>query len=242
MPRPETCSVCGQEVRFGARQPSDNPSWLHREPVDHQTILGQRFTPAAQFSAEMEYLHREFIDADGKPYTAALYDIRKDKDVERRKRRLAEYHGQDPDYVEPLPPIEIHATPVEPDTFAPRSGLRQVVNLVEKTPGWERYRLTHARGPYLGANGESLGVSDTIVLGAREDVGLDGSRRFAVASWRDGKFDHAYIGVLKDGRLDPLDRADATTMKNWIKGKREANPSEGDDRPGLSVPGLDSGS
>lgn len=121
--------------------------------------------------------------------------------------------------IDPLPPVEVWCHPVEPDTFAPRSGIRQVVNLVDKTEGWERYRLTHARGPYTGAKGELLSISDTIVLGAR-NVLLDGTVRVAVASWRDGKFDFAFVGLIQGGRLTPY-KVDATTMKNWIKGTHD---------------------
>lgn len=115
-----------------------------------------------------------------------------------------------------LPPVEIWCHPVEPDTFEPRSGIKQVINLVEKTDGWERYRLTHARGPYAGSKGQCLSISDTIVLGAR-NVLVDGTVRVAVASWRDGKFDFAFIGLIQGGHLTPH-KVDATTMKNWIKG------------------------
>jgi hypothetical protein len=128
----------------------------------------------------------------------------------------AELEGDDDGPIGPLPPVEIYRRPVEPDIFEPRSGIKQVVNLVEKTEGWERYRLTRARGPYVGSKGQCLSISDTIVLGARQ-VLLDGTVRVAVASWRDGKFDFAYIGIIKDNRLSPH-RVDATSMKNWIKG------------------------
>lgn len=118
-----------------------------------------------------------------------------------------------------IPPVEVWCHPIEPDAFEPRSGIKQVINLVEKTAGWERYRLTHARGPYTGAKGQCLSVSDTVVLGAR-NVLLDGSVRVAVASWRDGKFDFAFVGLIQGGRLTPH-KVDATTLKNWIKGTHD---------------------
>lgn len=93
--------------------------------------------------------------------------------------------------------------------------MRQIANLLIKTEDWELRRLTHARGPYLGQGGECLSVSDTIVIGGQRRV--DDGTQVAVASWRDGKFDHAYIGTIQDGHLNPR-RVDATTMKNWIKG------------------------
>lgn len=123
---------------------------------------------------------------------------------------------EDDEPVGPLPPVEVPAHPADPDDFPPRSGIRQVINLVEKTEGWERAALTSSRGPYMGAKGQCLSISDVTVLKARQVV-LDGSVRIAVASWRDGKFDFAYIGIIKDHRLSPA-RVDASSMKNWIKG------------------------
>lgn len=43
MPRPQTCSRCGEEVRYGTRE--GVTGWLHRGEVDHLPIFGQIFTP-----------------------------------------------------------------------------------------------------------------------------------------------------------------------------------------------------
>lgn len=213
MPRPETCSRCGQEVRYGTR--AGVTGWLHRGKVDHLPIFGQVFTP--EMAAEVEHQRRNvirFFD-DGTSYTTAEYDIEKDKDVARRRARLAELRGEPLQTEHIIPPVEVPCHPLEVDDLPPRSGMRQVANLVIKTEGWELRRLTHARGPYMGQNGECLSISDTIVLGAR--CAVDDGTRIAVVSWRDGKFDHAYIGTIQDGHLNPR-KVDATTMKNWIKG------------------------
>lgn len=221
--RSETCSRCSQEVRFGTR--GTTTGWLHREDVDHIAILGRIATP--EDLAEIDRQDREVVryDNDGMAYTTAEFDILKDKDVDRRRRRLAELKGEDPDYVEPLPPVEVQAHDVDPTDFPPRSGIRQVINLVHgkgktRVDGWELISVRHARGPYVGADGSVLSISDTHVVKARGPRELDGGLPIAVASWRDGKFDFAFIGTIKDNRLDPH-KVDATTMKNWIKGTHD---------------------
>lgn len=124
----------------------------------------------------------------------------------------------------PLPPVEIQGHSVEPKDEIVPGGVRTITNLLAKQ-GWELRRLTHARGPYVGAKGDVLSISDTIVLGAREAPrcwrgGLDRPPRIAVASWRDGKFDFAYVGVIQDGTIVVRDRANNTAMKAWIKGEK----------------------
>lgn len=167
------------------------------------------------------------------------------------------WHRADPDHsstsprvapveekAEPLPPVEVWAHDVDPASFTPQSGIRQIANLVSgitrvtpagksstskkhpaAAPGWELVNLHHARGPYVGSKGELLSVSDTHVLRARGPVELDGSRKIAVASWRDGKFDFAFIGTIVGGRLSPI-KVSSDEMKGWIKGLYEPpNPS-----------------
>lgn len=210
---PAQCSACGEEIRLGYRD--GKKGWWHREAVDHAPIHGHRMT-----WADVEESRRQREDVirytdEGEPYTTAEYEIKKDPDKARRRRRLAALKGEDPDYVEPIPEPEMRATPVEVESLPPRSGMRQIANLVVKTEGWELRRLTAARGPYVGGDGSVLSISDSLVLGARGQE-LDGGVAIAVASWRDGKFDHAYAGVLKDGvaKVDPVN---ATELKTWIK-------------------------
>lgn len=123
-----------------------------------------------------------------------------------------------------IPPPEVSAHPVGPDDFPPRSGIRQIYNLIGKTPGWEVVRFTAARGPYVGSKGEVLSISDSVVLTARGPVLLDGSRRVAVASWRDGAFDFAHLGVAKNGRIE-ITPGNSAAMKDWIK-HREPEPPQ----------------
>lgn len=127
----------------------------------------------------------------------------------------------EPEEVVAVPAVEVRAHDVDPADFAPRSGIRQVLKLIDKTEGWELVNCQHARGPYLGSKGEALSVSDSHVVRARA-LRLDGSVDVVVGSWRDGKFDFAFVGTFKDGLLDSQ-KADSTAMKNWIK-------NEGSDR------------
>lgn len=228
----EQCSACGEEIRLGYRDGVKN--FWHRENVDHSPIHGHRLTRA---QAEADERHRRehiYYDDDGKPYTAAEWEISRDKDSNRRRRRLAELRGEDPDYVEPIPEPEIPRYDIDPATLESGSGVAQIYNLLAgitrvtpkgksskspkhppMAPGWEVRRLTGARGPYIGSDGSVLSISDTIVLGA---VGpeVDGGRAIAVASWRDGKFDTAYKGRIKDGTAH-IDPVNATDLKTWIK-------------------------
>lgn len=129
----------------------------------------------------------------------------------------------DADEGEVIPPVEVPCHPVEPDTLPPRSGLRQVINLAARQ-GWERKRLTHARGPYMGGRNQVLSISDSVVLEVHAPRELDGSYRWAVASWRDSKFDFAFIGTARRGARLEIHGVDATTLKNWIKGTHDLQP------------------
>jgi hypothetical protein len=89
-------------------------------------------------------------------------------------------------------------------------GARIFINLAAKV-GWAITRLTYARGPYLGAKGKSLGVSDSVVLHLRGPV-VDGAPLQAVGSWRDGKSDFAYQ-VHRSTRT----RVGARALTEWMK-------------------------
>lgn len=198
----EQCSVCGEEIRFGTRD--GVTAFWHRENVDHMPKHGHLSYPSKDDTRVVE---------------------------------------EEPDPLQSAT-VEVWAHPVEPTEFAPQSGLRQIANLVSgetrvmpngkaskskkhpaMAPGWELVNITHARGPYRGSKGEVLSISDTHVLRARGPVEVDGSRRVAVASWRDLSFDFAFIGVLRPGgRIDPLRKASSDEMKDWIKGHDLPDP------------------
>jgi hypothetical protein len=149
--------------------------------------------------------HREDVDHEADPVVpeARTYDL--DEDGE-------------PIIIVPPPEPEVACHDVSIDDFPPRSGIRQICNLVKKTPGWELRRLTASRGAYLGAKGQVLSTSDSVVLGARGPARLDGSVPIAVASWRDGAFDFAHIGAITDSHQVPMTKVSSTDMKGWIKG------------------------
>lgn len=91
----------------------------------------------------------------------------------------------DEEPVEPIPEPEVRATPKTVEDLPPRSGMRQIANLLVNE-GWQ-LSISYARGPYLSAAGKMLSVSDSIVI-----RGLDNGRQI-VGSWRDAKFDFAYV-------------------------------------------------
>lgn len=215
------CGACGEEIRRGLRH--GRTDWWHREDVDHAAVLGQPFTSelAAQVGIELDVVRLRL--AKGVAAKCPTYQrfwpleeyTTREHDRAKMKKSIRDALDDEDDIVVELPPVEIPCHPVDVSTFAPRSGIRQVCNLVAKQ-GWELVRLTHARGPYVGASGACLSISDTIVLAARK-VRVDGSTNVAVGSWRDGKFDFAFTGTIQNGNLSTT-KADATQMKNWIKG------------------------
>lgn len=117
---------------------------------------------------------------------------------------------------DPIPKPELSATPVTIETFPPRSGIRQICNLALKH-GWKIASLTKSRGPYLGSKGVALGSSDAILLRIIGPMRLDESVPIAVASWRNGDFDFAYVGAIQDRKLHPR-KVNSTGLKDWIKG------------------------
>lgn len=199
-PRRCACSRCGEEVRFGERE--GKRGWWHRGPVDHMPVLGHSVPAAVSNMLEAEEEQAAADEEEGR-----------------------------------MGPPEVPAHPVDLADFAAQSGLRQIGNLVSgvtkagkkksdppAAPGWELVNITHARGHYMGSKGGSLGISDTHVLRARGPVGLDGSRRVAVASWRDLKFDFAFVGAIMGGKLTSTRKVSSTEMKDWIKGHDVSDP------------------
>lgn len=196
----ETCSRCGEEVRRGWRH--EREGYWHREDVDHEPVFGHIMTPEDWAEIERQR-HLVRYDDDGNPYTTAEYEARKIKNKAARAEALAELAGDDEEEVPLLEPVEVHTINLPhkgrvfvgcPDgtvaVAAVPGGARTMLNLAKKQ-GWTVERLTYARGPYLGANGSSLGVSDSVVLLLRGPI-VDESPILGIASWRDGKSDWAY--------------------------------------------------
>ncbi len=193
--RSETCARCGDEVRYGRR--GDVTGWLHRDEVDHAPVFGVLWT--AEQAEEMErqrHVPRVRYDKDGSEvvYTTAQHDLAKMKKAKREEARQEE----EGDYE--LEPVQVYSTPLPlkgrmfvgcPDgsmaEAAVPGGARTIINLADRI-GWRVDRLTYSRGPFIGASGVSLGISDYVVLRVR----LDEGRIAGVASWRDGKSTSAW--------------------------------------------------
>lgn len=200
----DICGVCGEELRFGTRGSDPKwpgPRWLHREDVDHHPVHGDPLTPEKW--AEIMLNHEQQV-AD-KASKRKKNDLKTDDEV-------VEEEDTGPVV---LPEPEIMPVSVKPEHFPPRSGIRQIIGLIGKQ-GWELRRLTIGRGPWIGATGKMLSISDVWVLGVRGPE-VDGVRRVGVACWRDGSFEFAQFGTLKAGVLT-VTRGSSTDLKNWIKG------------------------
>lgn len=189
MAKSETCSVCGQEVRWGTRD--GRLMYHHREVVDHQPVFGVMVKT---------YIPREHIEPDEK--------VVPEIEVPCHPVDLTEFTPQSG--IRQIANLVSGITRVMPNGKSSKS-----LKHPPMAPGWELVSLTHSRGPYMGSKGDALSVSDCHVLRARARQ-VDGSIKIAVASWRDLEFDFAYIGTIANGRLEPR-RVSSDTMKDWIK-------------------------
>lgn len=217
----ETCSTCGEEVRYGYRD--GVLAYWHRLEVDHVPIFGYVMTPEDHAEVERQRHLIRYLE-DGTPYSTAEYEARKIKDTEKRAAALAELHDdEDGDGHDEIEPIEVRsiALPLKGRVFvgcpdgsvavaAVPGGVRTVLNLAARV-GWTVERLTYSRGPYLGSSGKSLGVSDTVVLVVR-GPDVDGVPRRGVASWRDAKSDWAWRMENKQ-----IERIGAKALIAWMK-------------------------
>lgn len=109
---------------------------------------------------------------------------------------------------EEIPEPEIRSTPMSIEDLPARSGMRQIANLIEKTPHWSAPVITYARGPYLSAAGKVLSISDSIVVRS-----VDTSGRLALGWWRDAQFDFAYT---RESKGSPV-KVTSTELKTFIK-------------------------
>lgn len=208
----ETCSVCDQEVRWGWRDGRE--AYWHREAADHEPVFGRIFTAEdkARVDAELDRVRTRVNDkGEVQEYTA--------RTLSKTKKARDEAEEDDDTGSDVLEPIEVHCTDMPHKgvfeiggrEVAVPGGVRTVLNLAAKQD-WDVERLTYSRGPYLGANGKSLGVSDCVVLRLRGPV-VDGAQLRGVASWRDGKADWAW---RLDGRTTTR-LENMTALKNLIK-------------------------
>lgn len=227
----ETCSLCGQEVRWGWRE--DREAYWHRDAADHQPVFGRIFTAEdkAEVERQLDLVRERHVPTEtGFPllfevetYTAREYEeqryMRNKKYRERQEAERDETEEDEEAGSDLLEPVEVQSTDmphkgvleVGGREVPVPGGVRTVLNLAAKQ-GWAVEKLTYSRGPYLGANGKSLGVSDCVVLRLRGPV-VDGAQLRAVASWRDGKADRAW---RLDGRTTPR-LENMTALKTLIK-------------------------
>lgn len=204
----ETCSRCGQRVLWGYRD-GIGPRWLHRENVDHEPMFGQVHTTemAAAIEAALdEPRHRaktgtapgRFWPGIGEPeltvYTAREHDLAK---MSKAKRDQVAADSEDDEEESELEPVEVFAEDVDRKDPRVPQGVRNVLKKVDAAE-WRVLSLRYSRGPYLGAKGGSLGVSDFVVLKVRG--GLDSDPMAGVASWRNGK---SHTVWLLRGRRNP---------------------------------------
>jgi hypothetical protein len=196
---PDTCSRCGEEVRLGWR--NGVKGWLHREDVDHHTLLG--------------HIHTQH-DEDRK--NAILDEVRYDDDHPEGYTIRKRYHvgvADDDVEPEPIPAPEVVAEPIEKTSPYLPGGAKQIWNLAEKH-GWTIVSATRSRGPRVHAShGTLLSISDFFLLKIR----LDSEDRAAVASWTDGKFEFAYnVRIDRTNKKLYPDSANSDGLKTWIKG------------------------
>lgn len=234
MSRPQTCSRCGEEVRYGTR--GGVTGYLHREDKDHLPGFGRLWTAedSARHEVELDRLRVRpvgEVDEEAGLQKVEFYTTRR---VGLKGDAAKAYDAQHAPEDAALPPVEVWGHTVTPDDPLVPQGARLLAELVSgvtrmtpkgksskspkhpaMAPGWELRRLTRARGPYIGSSGEALSVSDTIVLGARGPE-VDGEYRIAVASWRDGSFDFAWTGVVR-GSAVVTEQANSNALKAWIK-------------------------
>lgn len=202
MTRPLTCRKCNEEVRYGVR--SGVTGWFHRESKDHEPAFGSYWTPEMQAKLD-----------------AGLADMKARGKADKKSDAPPVDDDDGPDEWAEVPEPYVTAQPVYVEDFTPQSGIRQIYNLAmglnKKSPvtWWEVAGLTLAIGPYVGARGQVLSISDSVKMVLRGPE-VDNGRRVAVASWRDGSFDFAYTGILKDG-IVTTEPANSNALKAWIK-------------------------
>jgi hypothetical protein len=217
----ETCSVCGEQVRWGMRDDPNAPTrpgsgfWMHRDratDVDHRPKFGHLMTPEewAAIDAAMDE-HR--VRDDGSVYTTRNWKVKGKADAA---------DGADTEAAAELkiiPEPEVLATPIDRTDERFPGGCKTIANLVDKQPGG-RWIATYSRGPRVHAShGTLLGMSDYVVL----RLAVDHDQRRAVGFWVDTKFDHAWLATVdlehEKYLMDPGGAANSDALKAWIKGE-----------------------
>lgn len=93
----------------------------------------------------------------------------------------------------PMPPIEVKSTFVTPTDDRVSTGARRIINAAKRA-GWT-VLVTYSRGPYIGAAGQFLRMSDSILVrGAKRYDDDPDHRLLFAAAWVDGSSEFAYFG------------------------------------------------
>lgn len=140
-----------------------------------------------------------------------------------RHSRPGWFHRDDPDHdgvptvprepvvvLDPVPDSpEVPATPIELGDPRVPTGCRSIAKLAAKH-GLTVQRLTYSRGPWLGSKGNTLSISDAVVLAVASPQRFDGCAVYALGLWRDGAFEFGYIAPQ-------MEKVNSTVMRGWIK-------------------------
>lgn len=206
-----TCAKCGQEVRWGRRH--DRLAYWHREDVDHFAAFGKLLQPGEWEAISSAHHSRGDYDREGNESEAAQTEI-PPVEVGCTPLPLA---GKRAMYVEDGMEIREERIEIAGRRVVIPGGARALVNAVQKADGWEVRRFTYARGPFISAKSQSLGISDSFVVGFVSPV-LDGGRWSGVASWRTP--DEGDPQVLFGWRIAldrTVDAIGVAALKTWIK-------------------------
>lgn len=219
---PTVCSVCGQEVRLGWRD--GIKSWLHREPVEHLTILGHRYTQAAHDALELELDKPRERFVPTKTGFPLLFEIETYTTREHTIAKMAKAAREAAELEEeietaPIPAPEVRSTPIEIGDPRLPGGAKTIINLARKN-GWTAW-ATYARGPRVhSTTGALLEISDNVLVRLR----LDGSERRAVGYWitKNDKPAFEFAWILRadlENRKYTTVSANSDELKAWIKGE-----------------------
>lgn len=211
-----TCSKCGEEVRWGRRH--DQLAYWHREDKDHFPLFGKLLQPGEWEQIAARHHSRGGHDRDGNEVETAPAEL-EPVEVPCTPLPLAgkrSVHQVVDDLGETLE-VREERVEIAGRTVVIPGGARALVNQVQKADGWELRRFTYARGPFVSAKSQSLGVSDSFVVGFAAPV-VDGRRWYGVASWRtpDGGDPQVLFGwrITPARTVDPIGVA---ALKTWIK-------------------------
>lgn len=218
------CARCGEEVRWGWRPSLTSPFlpagfWMHREEsVDHTPVLGQVYTPEdmAADEAALDVERENFVIPFAPSYyTTRDVDIARMKDKEAQARAEADADGEW--VAAELPEPEVMATIIDIRDERMPGGARTIMNLASKN-GWDVWGA-YSRGPHTHATtGALLRISDYVVVRM-----LDAEQRRAVACWRDGKFQWAWLleADRRATRYINHGKTNSDGLKSWIRHEEE---------------------